>query len=72
VIPPVTETAISANTSAGDGLPNGLLGLPIENDFFSANTFFVLRMKPPSYNGSSAEGWKLVNVNLHFAEFHQG
>lgn len=71
VVPTITVQAITVNESQDSGLPNGLVALPIENDFFSAGSVIVIRMKPPAYNGSSVEGWKLANVNLQFAEFHQ-
>jgi len=72
VVPSVNFQAIALNSSKGGPDPRyGFMPLPITNDFFSANSFFVLRITPPAYNGSSIEGWKLATVTLHFAEFHQ-
>lgn len=71
VVPQINVQAIAANESKSSGLPKGLVALPLENDFFSAGTVVVFRIQPPTWNGSSVEGWKLANVNLQFAEFHQ-
>ena len=70
IIPPVEIQAISANQSKGNKFPTGMIVLPVINEFIEGGRGLTVRFQPPAYNGSSAEGWRLATITLHFAEFH--
>ena len=70
IVPEQKIQAIAVNQSKGNLFPSGMFSLPVQNQFIDEGRWLVFRFVPPAWNGSSAEGWILATITLHFAEFH--
>ena len=71
LIPP-TEVRCNDATddSDGGGITDGIVALPIEQQYIAANEIWIFEVVPPAVSSSVVYGWKKADLLLQFAELH--